>query len=188
MAHMLVQQQTPNINLHQTTSTEEKDLSPSTDPLDERIFFYPPDSERLLQFLQRFASESQMPKYQSNLSLSSTKPQDSNCDMIVEDPMSNELEEDVPLQTSATVNTEQSMPRRKRPSSLMKTLSSDDQTEPLITDSIEKVDDNNNHTASTEETNENIPPISIEALSIEEKKEESNDQNTLSHPIRGRRK
>ncbi len=63
---MLVeQQQTPNINIHQTTSTQDETLLPMAHSVDDRLFFYKPNSTNLLKFLQRFASEPQISKFQS---------------------------------------------------------------------------------------------------------------------------
>jgi hypothetical protein len=65
MARTLVQQQTPNLNIHQTTSTQDESLSSMTHSVDDSLFYYKPDSSRILQLLQRFASEPQMSKFQS---------------------------------------------------------------------------------------------------------------------------
>ncbi|CAF1169407.1 unnamed protein product [Adineta steineri] len=83
MAHMLVQQQqthrTPNMNLHQTTSTENESLLPMSHSVDDRIFYYKQDSTSILHFLQRFASEPHLPMYPStsNGYLSKTSPSSS---------------------------------------------------------------------------------------------------------------
>jgi hypothetical protein len=212
MAHMLVQQQTPNINIHQTTSTNDENLSPTAHSLDDRLFFYDPDSTSLLEFLQRFASESHLPKYQttSNGFINKNlgyKPKETekqfdslNCDIIQpvvsEIIKSNELDnispatttdeidEDVLLNANSTLNIERHFRRRKRRSSLTKTSSLDDKIEPITTDSIEKVDDNNNNTTVQED---NAQPIIIEGLSLHEK-EESNDKTTPPIRLRARSK
>ncbi len=210
---MLVQQQTPNINIHQTTSTNNENLSPTAHSLDDRLFFYEPDSTSLLEFLQRFASESHLPKYQttSNGFINKSicyKPKETekkcdslNCDIIQpvvsEIIKSNELDnisptttttdeidEDVLLNANSTLNIERHFRRRKRRSSLTKTSSLDDKIEPITTDSIEKVDNNNNNTTVQED---NAQPIIIEGLSLHEK-EESNDKTTPPIRIRARSK
>jgi len=65
MARTLVQQQTPNLNIHQTTSTQDESLSSMTHSVDDSLFYYKPDSTCILQLLQRFASEPKMSKFQS---------------------------------------------------------------------------------------------------------------------------
>lgn len=188
MAHMLIQQKTPAINLHQNSSMEEKDLSTSTPALENRLFFYPPSSERFLQFLEQFASETHLPKYQptsndfikKNLPLPLTK---SECDIknptsdpVVPIVVVDEVDEDPTAQINANVNTDRSTRRRKRRSSLTKT-SSNDQIEPLIPDST-----NINSTSPVIEDTQTIP---IETLSIQD----TNDENAIpTNPIRGRRK
>ena len=190
MTHILLQQQSSAINLHQSSSMEEKDLSPSTPALENRMFFYPPDSERFLQFLEQFASETHLPKYQptsndfikKNFSLSLTKSEESShCDTknqtsdpVVPTVIVEEVDEDLSSQTNPNVNTDKSTRRRKRRSSLTKT-SSNDQTE---------IDTTTNNTSSTSQVNDDTQSIPIEALSIED----SNENATLTNPIRGRRK
>jgi hypothetical protein len=65
MAHILVQQQTPNINICQTTSTQDQSLLPRSHPVDDSLFFYKPDPTSLLELFQRFAAEPQKSKFQS---------------------------------------------------------------------------------------------------------------------------
>jgi len=177
MAHMLVQQQTPNVNIHQTTSTQDENLLPMAHSFDDRLFFYKRDSTCLLKFLQKFASEPQITKFQpktngflnqnltflpldkpeqeekeeeeiNNFNFDQIQPittEDTKCnelDNISAAATNEELDEDIILNTNSTLNTElnteRHFRRRKRRSTLTKISSSNDETEPLITDSIEK--------------------------------------------------
>jgi len=63
MAHMLVQQQThrsPNISIHQSTSSQKESKLPMTHSVDDRLL---DGSKCLIHFLTRFASEPQISKY-----------------------------------------------------------------------------------------------------------------------------
>jgi hypothetical protein len=79
-AHILVEQQTSNINMDQIISIQDQILLPTVHPVDASLFFYKPDARSFLQFLQRSASESRISKFQStsngflnkNLHLSNT--------------------------------------------------------------------------------------------------------------------
>ena len=187
MAHILIQQQTPNISIHQTPTTNDENLSPTAHSLDDRLFFYKPDSTSWLELLQRFASESNLPKYQTktnhfvNKSLCS-KSED-HCDKIQPvvktnqldntsstTPTIDEADEDVLSNTNSVLNTDRHFRRRKRRSSVTKTP----QFEPVTS---EKVDDNNNNTDSIQE--DDSQPISTD---------EKDDQTTPSNHIRGRSK
>jgi len=78
---------------------------------------------------------------------------------------------------------------------LTKTPSLNGESEPIVTDSIEKIDDNNNNISiqeeKSEENNKNLEQISIENLSLNEnnqEKQESNDKITPPNGLRGRSK
>ena len=75
MAHMLVQQQTPNIPIHQTTSTQNRNGLPLSHSFDEALSVYNSNSKkRFFQILQRMASEPQMPVYHSTANNSTIFP------------------------------------------------------------------------------------------------------------------
>ena len=116
----------------------------------------------------------------------------------------NELDEDVILDTDLPLNIDRHFRQQKQCSSLTRTSSSSDDILPIATDSIEKTDDNNNNrNEKSQKITEDTQPISIESLSLNEKKDdkpveniddnpaesaESNDTTTSSTIIRRRRK
>ncbi len=68
MAQMLVQQQTyrtPNLNIHQTTSTQNETLLPKAHSVNDGLYLHRHNSTNLLNFFQRFSSESQNSLYHS---------------------------------------------------------------------------------------------------------------------------
>ena len=191
MAHILVQQQTPNISIHQSPTTNNENLSPTAHSFDERLYFYKPDSTCWLEFLQRFASESHLSKYQTKTNnfvnknlCSKTEDHYDRIQPVVETnqldntssttPTIDDIDEDVLLNVNSTLNAERYFRRRKRHLSLAKTSPNDDKTEPVIS---EKVDDNNNNTNTIEKEDS-------QSISTDEKEE----QTAPSNHIRGRSK
>ena len=197
MTHILVQQQTPDINRHPSASSmEEKELSPMNSSLDNRLFFSESDSKRFLQFLEQLTTETHSPKYHETplkkpLALTFSKSeQTAPCASTLEDAKSAELDSTVPEVTvekveedplseiNINVDTDRlTTGRRKRRSSFTKT-SSNDQTEPLLKDSIETIE--------TANTSENTPSIPLETLSIQDSNpvcERSKQSSYLSSSI-----
>jgi len=115
-----------------------------------------------------------------------------------------ELDDETILNTTSSLNVECEFCKPKQHSSLTRTSSSsssNDETGSIITDSIEKTDDNNNDNNQKEksqEIGENLQPIAIESLSLNENNEkkednlvgneESNNKNPPSNRFRGRSK
>jgi hypothetical protein len=205
MAHILVQQQTPNINIHQTKSTHDENLSPLAHSADDRLFFYKPDSASLLHFLQRFASEPQMSKFSSasngfldqNLSfLPLNKPEEEeeeeiiaiNVDqiqpVIIEETKSNELD-NISIATTIDaldqdilLNTNPSL-NTERHFRRRKRRSSLSQTSSL-NDEIEPIITDSIEQIQEDkspEIKENLPPISIENLSLNENNQKKEESN-----------
>jgi len=103
-----------------------------------------------------------------------------------------DLDDGIILNANSSLNTECHFRREKLQSSLTKKASLNDETKPIIIDSIEKIgDNNNNEEGKSQKINENSQPISIEHLSLEEKnqeKQESNYKTTPSKQLPGRSK
>jgi hypothetical protein len=108
--------------------------------------------------------------------------------------INDELDEDVIINTNASLNTDRHFRRRKRRSSLTRSSSSNDETE-----TIEKLDNNNNNQdEKSQEISDNSQPVTIESLSLNENNEkkddnvventESNDKAIRSGHFRGRSK
>ena len=67
MAHMRVQQRTPNISIHQATSAQNGNSLSLSHPFDDPLSVYNSNSKRFFQFFQRIASEPQTPVYHSTI-------------------------------------------------------------------------------------------------------------------------
>jgi hypothetical protein len=108
--------------------------------------------------------------------------------------MVHELDEDILLNTNSSLNAERHFRRRKRRSLLAQSSLSFEEEEPIKTDLIEDI--NNNQEKKSEEISENVQPVSIESLSLNENNEkkedisvenkESNDRTTPANRLRGR--
>jgi hypothetical protein len=70
------------------------------------------------------------------------------------------------------LNVDRHFRRRKRRSSFTRTSASSDDTPPITTDPIEKIDNNNNNQdEKSQEISDNLQPVLIENLSLDEKKD-----------------